>query len=116
MAAHHDRMRALIAGGASTGRRPTWSHVMANMGAIRQDRSADSVAVLRDLARFRGTFDVDDSHGLTHALPPEEVTRMVAVQTLADWDLEAHRDVIQEVMDQAEFEQVAAVARGALGG
>jgi hypothetical protein len=44
-------------------------------------------------------------------MSPEDFLRMVAVQTLGDWDRVRHRDAIRRAAVLADHEQVVAHAR-----
>lgn len=92
-------------------RRYHWHQVLGILEALRQNRTPAAEAAFRRLARFRGRLRVDPSHGLPHAMSPEELVRFVAAQQLARWDRRRHRAVIREVSRRAETDVVRRVTR-----
>jgi hypothetical protein len=82
---------------------------------VGQDPSEESELLLRRvLTDFRARLALDESGGLTHAMPPEDPLRSIAVQTLAAWDLPRHRDVILLHADPAHRDILATIARRSL--
>ena len=106
-------LRRLLAG-THPPRRYQWPHVLAIAQVVTADRSAVREGLLRRAALFQGTYRLDPSHGMPHAMPPEDVLRCIAVDALGKWDARKHRDVIQHVARTAEREMVAEIARAAL--
>jgi hypothetical protein len=111
MARAHAYLRSLLAGEGVAGRRPHWKHVHAILHAVTLDESEESHLLLRDVAVFEGTLDLDPRHGMPHSMPPEEMLRSVAVQTLGRWDRHRHRDVIGHVAAHAGTDHLVAIAR-----
>lgn len=93
-----------------------WHHVLGALHAVCAEPSPESVEVLRRVAVFEGRYRLDEEAGLPHAMSPEDLLRSLAVQTLAQWDRERHRDVIARAAELSDSEHVAAIARSALGG
>ncbi len=98
-----------------TGTPHHWQHVLGAMQVVTGTRTAESAAVLREVARFEGRLALHPAQGLPHALPPEDLLRGLAVQALGRWDRSRHRDVIELVLARAEAGPLAAMARAALG-
>jgi hypothetical protein len=93
-----------------------WHHVLRVMEVVCGEETTSHVQVLRRVATFDGALRVHPSHGLSHALPPEEMLRMLAIQTLRGWHRTQHRDVIRHVAETSQHDVVAHVARHALKG
>lgn len=110
MARAHHHLRTLLAGEGIAGRLAHWHHVHAILHAVTAEESEESHALLRDVATFAGTLELDARHGLPHSMPPEEMLRSVAVQTLGRWDRHRHRDVIGHVAAHAGTDHLAAIA------
>ena len=91
-----------------------WHHVLRIMEVVCSEPRAEHVRLLYRVARFDGTLRLDPGHGLSHALPPEEMLRMLAVQALRAWHRTRHRDVIRHVAAATEHDLVAQVALHAL--
>lgn len=113
-AAHHHLGRML------TGRHAPgeyhWHHVMGALHVVAATRTARHEAVLRRAAVATRPLAIHHGAGLPHALPPEEMVRSIAVQTLGRWDARAHADVLHHVARTAEHDVVARIARAALSG
>ena len=78
--------------------------------------SQESEDVLHAVLGFRGHIELAEGSELPHAMPPEEMLKAHAVQTLAGADLEKHREAIQRVADDSNSsERLASIARGVLG-
>jgi hypothetical protein len=107
---HLDR----ILRGAHPPTRYHWHHVLGAMEWVCADQSDVHVKLLRRVATFEGSLRLNPSHGLSHALPPEEMLRLIAVQTLRGWHRTRHRDVIRQAAERTEHDLVALVAREAL--
>ena len=107
----HQHLRRLLAGGLIEGRRPRWTHALSLMKAVTDERSAESEALLREVALFDGKFLLDEEAGLPHAMSPEDMLRSLAAQTLAKWDRRRHRDVIRQVSRTASSGLAAAIVR-----
>jgi len=60
---------------------------------------------------FSAIAPLDPSRGLPHAMPPEDLLRLIAIQQLASWDRRRHRGVIRQVAEMAETESVRRLAR-----
>jgi hypothetical protein len=105
-------LRRLLSGSQS--RTYQWHHVLAIAEAVTAKRTSRRETLLRRAALYEGTFRLDPSHGMPHAMPPEDVLRCIAVQALGKWDPRKHRDVILRVADVAEREMVAEIAWAAL--
>jgi hypothetical protein len=112
--AHFARLLSAGLQGARHGAGYHWKNVLATAHAVTSGRTVRRERLLRRVALFRGKLPLDTRQGLPHALPPEEVLRCIAVQTLSQWDRKKHRDVIQRVADTAEHDLVASIARDAL--
>jgi len=105
----HRRIRHVL-----TGTPHHWHHVLGAMQVVTARHTAGSVALLREVAQFAGRLALDESHGLPHAMPPEDLLRGLAVQALGRWDRSRHRDVIARVASRADDGPLAAMARAAL--
>ena len=92
-----------------------WHHVLGALHAVCAEPSPESEAVLRRVAAFEGRYRLDPEAGLPHAMSPEDLLRSLAVQTLAQWDRERHRDVIARAAELSDSDHVAAIARSVLG-
>lgn len=101
--------------GKSRGAAYHWHHVLAIAEAITAERSPERERLLCRVALFNGRFHLDATHGLSHAMPPEDVFRCIAVVALGRWNRRKHRTVIRRVRDNAEREAVIETARSALG-
>jgi hypothetical protein len=88
--------------------------VLAIAQELTSGRSATREALMRRVALFQGRFAIDPTHGMPHAMPPEDIMRCIAVDALGTWDARKHRDVIRHVADTAERQMVAEIARAAL--
>jgi hypothetical protein len=97
MSLAHQHLRRCLAGDLIHGRRASWPHAMALMHAVAAAPGPESEAVLREVALYDGTLQLDTSAGLPHALSPEDTLRCLAVQVLAAWDPKRHRAVIRAV-------------------
>lgn len=92
-----------------------WDHILAALHELEGDRTPDAEAIMVDLAGFEGPLELAGrSANLPHALSPVDLLRSHAVQTLARWDPDAHRDVIQHVAETAEAAQLRAIAASCL--
>ena len=100
--------------GSQSSRTYQWHHVLAIAAAVTAKRTSRRETLLRRAALYQGTFRLDPSHGMPHAMPPEDVLRCIAVQALGKWDPRQHRYVSRLVADTAEREMVAEIARAAL--
>ncbi|HET9065538.1 MAG TPA: hypothetical protein VFN22_06960 [Gemmatimonadales bacterium] len=110
-AVHH--LERLLGGDHPTGHYH-WHHVLAAVEIVTATKSARHAALLRRIARFDGRLALDHRHGISHAMPPEEVLRAIAIRTLAAWDGTKHATLIRQVRDHADHDLVALVARDAL--
>ena len=109
--APHVLLHRLLAG-QETGNGPfRWHHVLALIAKLREDRSEDSAAVLREIAEFEGRLVFDGRHGHPHSMPPADLLRTIAVQILAEWDLERYRESIVRAADLAFTHPARAIAR-----
>ena len=81
------------------------------MKVVSDERSAESEALLREVALFDGKFLLDEEAGLPHAMSPEDMLRSLAAQTLAKWDRRRHRDVIRQVSRTTSSGLAAAIVR-----
>jgi hypothetical protein len=108
-----EHLRRLLAGTPAS-RRYQWHHVLSVMRVVTSERSAVREALLRRVALNLGRLQLDPHHGMAHAMPPEDVLRCIAVDTLAAWGRRRHRDVFRRVLGAAEREIVMEVARAAL--
>ncbi|MEP7325490.1 MAG: hypothetical protein ABI836_06040 [Gemmatimonadota bacterium] len=88
-----------------------WHQVLGMLTAVTQTRSAAGEAALRRIAVFSGKLRLDPSHGLPHAMPPEDLIRLVAIQQLARWDRRKHRDVICRAAEVTETDAVRRLAK-----
>ncbi len=93
-----------------------WHHVLGAIDVVATEPSARHATLLRRVARYRGRLQIDHRYGISHAMPPEEVLRCIAVRALGRWDRHKHAAVIREVAEGAEYAIVAQVARDALRG
>lgn len=114
LAPHHHLDKLLR--GDHPANRYHWHHVLRVMEVVCGERTTAHANILRRVATFDGQLKLDSSHGLSHALPPEAMLRMLAVQTLGKWDRARHRDVIRHVALHTDHDVVAHVAREALKG
>lgn len=108
-------LRILLSGDHSP-RRYHWHHILGMMTAVCDERSAAHERVLRSVATFTGKYKIDPSHGLPHSMPPEELLRSLAAQTLASWNKSRHRALLKKVAEEAEHDIVTHVVRHALKG
>ena len=111
MIAAHQHLRRLLAGGLIEGRRPRWTHALSLMKAAGDERSAESEALMREIALFDGKLLLDEEAGLPHAMSPEDMLRSIAAQTLAGWDRRRHRDVIRHVAETSTSGLASAIVR-----
>jgi hypothetical protein len=111
MALAHDHLDLFLAGAAPGGRAYNWQQVLGALQAVGEQQCNESEAVLRKVAVYEGDYLLDEGAGLPHAMSPEDLLRSLAVQTLAAWDLERHRDVITRAAELAESDNLAALAR-----
>ncbi len=93
-----------------------WHHVLGVLDVVAGAHTTRHATLLRRVARYRGTLQIDHRYGISHAMPPEEVLRCIAVRALGRWDRHKHAAVIREVADSAEYAIVAQVACEALRG
>ena len=91
-----------------------WHHVLGVLDVVAGRHTAAHVALLRRVARYQGTLQIDHRYGISHAMPPEEVLRCIAVRALGRWDRRKHGALIREVAERAEYPIVAQVAQEAL--
>lgn len=125
----HELVRKALRGGHPGG--VDWHRLMAAMREVAAGAAAgtgedaaaagrlagESVEVLHSVLEFRGRLAIAEGSELPHAMPPEEMLRVHAVQALARADLDRHRAVIQRVADAPESsERLAEVARWVLRG
>ena len=108
-----EHLRRLLGGAHSTARY-RWPQVLAIARALTTRRSARNEALLRRVALFSGTYRMDPTRGMPHAMPPEDVMRCIAVEALGRWNARKHRDVIRQVVERAERQIVADIAKAAL--
>jgi hypothetical protein len=111
MALAHDHLDLLLAGAAPGGRAYSWQQVLGALQAVGEQHCNESEAVLRKVAVHEGRYLLDEGAGLPHAMSPEDLLRSMAVQTLAGWDLQRHRDVITRAAELAESDHLATIAR-----
>lgn len=111
MAVAHTRFHSLMAGQYLEGRGFHWPHVLGLLHELCKERSAQSEALLRRAAQFKGTLRLDPAQGLPHSMSPEDFLRSVAVQTLGSWDPVLHQDAIVQAVALADHESVATHAR-----
>ena len=90
-----------------------WHHVLRVMEEVCAEPTAAHIKILRRVAVFAGRYTIHPRHGLPHAMPAEEMLRMLAVQALRRWHPTRHRDVIRHVLSHTEYDVVAHVARHA---
>jgi len=115
VSAAHDHLRRLLFGPAAADEKPHWAGIVGALHTVAAERSEESEALLRSvLTDFRGHLELEPSEGLPHAMPPEDLLRSVAVQTLAAWDLPRHRDAILPHADPARNDPLGSIARRAL--
>jgi len=94
-----------------------WGRIMQAMHEIASgpppaDRT-DRERLLLELLDREGPVALQPDSPLPHAMPPEHMLRTFAMQVLAKWDLDKHRDKIQALATSPRVpERVAAVARG----
>jgi hypothetical protein len=110
MSIAHQHLRRCLAGDLIHGQRATWPRAMALMHAVASAESAESEAVLREVALYDGRLQLDASAGLPHAMSPEDALRALAVQVLAAWNPRRHRAVIRAVHRSARNDVVRKIA------
>lgn len=111
MSLAHEHLERMLAGGGLGGRPYHWQHVLGVLDAVCGERSSESEAVLRKAAAYEGRYQLDEGAGFPHSMCPEDLLRSMAVQTLAAWDLERHRDVITRAAELADSDHLVAIAR-----
>ncbi|HEV8598317.1 MAG TPA: hypothetical protein VGQ69_03070 [Gemmatimonadales bacterium] len=114
MSLAHDHLERMLAGVGPGDEPYHWHHLLGVLHAVCGERSPESETLLRRVASSSGHCRLDQSEGLPHAMSPEDVLRSLAVQTLAEWDLERHRDVIARAAELAGADHVSAIARSYL--
>jgi hypothetical protein len=116
MSGAHDYLRGILFGSATGGvTGHPWTGILAAMDGVTSARSEESELLLRRLLTdFHRPLPLDPDAGFAHAMPPEDLLRSLAVQTLAEWDLHRHRDVIQPHADPARHDILGSIARRAL--
>ncbi|MGH7562647.1 MAG: hypothetical protein ACRENB_16695 [Gemmatimonadales bacterium] len=115
MANPHDLLRRLLAGKGHADGEFHWHHVLRLMQEVRASRSADSDALLQEIAEYEGHLVFDGRHGHPHAMPPSDVLRTLAVQILAERNVKLHRKTIERAADIAQSHAARAIAREVLG-
>lgn len=117
MSAAHDHLRRVLFGPAIANEKHPWAGIMGALHTVTGERSEESEVLLRRvLTDFHGRLELESTEGLPHAMPPEDLLRSVAVQTLASWDLARHRDAILPHADPARNDPLGSLARRALAG
>jgi hypothetical protein len=111
MARAHEHLERMLTGTGPGSQPYTWQHVLGALQAVCGERSSESEAVLRKAASYEGRCQLDEGAGLPHSMSPEDLLRSIAVQSLAEWDRNRHRDVIARAAALADSEHVAAIAR-----
>jgi hypothetical protein len=94
-----------------------WVHIMAAIHEIEGEDppTPETVELMRDLAKFDGEIRLGGRSGaVPHALSPTDMIRSHAVQALARWDRDEHRDHIQDVADTAGSYQLKAITDSVL--
>lgn len=115
MSQAHDYLRQVL-GGSPTGEvvHP-WHAVNEAFHEVMEDHSPESETLLNRFLLFDGEIALEASGPRPHALSPEDHLRILAMQTLAAWDLEKHRDAINQAVGLAESDVVEDIARAMLG-
>lgn len=111
MAEAHDLLRRLLAGQGPGEGKFRWHHVLSLMERVRQDRSVVSAAVLQEIAEFDGRLMFDGVEGHPHSMPPADLLRSIAVQILAQWDLEKYRGTIGRAAEVSMSHPARSIAR-----
>lgn len=91
-----------------------WHHVLRVMEVVCGEHTTAHAEILRRVVTHDGRLRIHPSHGMPHALPPEEMLRLLAVQALSRWDRVRHRDVIQHAAAHADHDLVAHTAHALL--
>ncbi|HEY9383957.1 MAG TPA: hypothetical protein VIP80_10610 [Gemmatimonadales bacterium] len=115
MADVHDLLRRLLAGQGHGAGEFRWHHVLSLLMRLREERSLDSATVLQEIAEFEGRLTFDGAEGHPHSMPPADLVRTIAVQILAEWDLEQYRDTIVRAADLALSHPARSIARQLVG-
>ncbi|HEV8613378.1 MAG TPA: hypothetical protein VGQ73_07695 [Gemmatimonadales bacterium] len=109
--APHLLLRQLLAGQGPEDGKFRWHHVLALMAKVGEKRSADSAALLQEIAEFEGRLVFDGRHGHPHSMPPADLLRILAIQMLAQWDRTKYRAAIVRAGEVAQTHPARAIAR-----
>lgn len=102
-------------GGFHWGRLTHAMHEIASAPPPPPAARADMERLLHDLLELEGPVPIREDSSLPHVMAPEHMLRAFAMQVLAQWDLEKHRDRIEAVAGSDRTPKaLAAVARGLL--
>ncbi|MEP6573240.1 MAG: hypothetical protein ABJD11_11120 [Gemmatimonadota bacterium] len=117
MSGAHDYLRgALFSPTAGVTKRP-WTGILAAIDQVTSAQSPESEELLHQvLTDYKGKLQLDDDAGHCHAMPPEDLLRLIAVQTLAGWDLKGHRNAISLHANPARRDILGTIARRVLRG
>jgi aminoglycoside/choline kinase family phosphotransferase len=92
-----------------------WTGILAAMNSVTAERTDETETLLRKLLTdFDRRLLLDPSAGASHAMPPEDLLRAIAIQALGSWDLARHRDVILPHADPKRNDILGTIARKVL--
>lgn len=111
MARAHDHLRRLLAGENAQGVRYRWHHALGLMHALSSDPSDETGQLLVEVALFEGRLALDETAGMPHSMPPEELLRALAIQLLARRDRAAHQRLFRRLARTVRSDRLAELAR-----
>jgi hypothetical protein len=109
MAAAHEFIRGVLHPSAESG--ADWEQIVHAMREVGREKTTESEALLLEVLAFGGEIRLRQDTAAPHAMSPADLMRADAIQTLARWDLRAHRPAIRAALDSAESHSLAFVAR-----
>jgi hypothetical protein len=116
MADSHEFIKRVLGEAINANPNPThfhWQQILSSLNEVIAHHSSESEAVLRAILEYDGPVPINGSAS-SHSLSPEDMMRSIAIQTLAKWDKDKHKDLIEKVAKKTDSHLLAAIANAQL--